>query len=119
VHVRDVARAFRLAMQNPLAPGHTINIGSGQSYTIARVAELLAEAMDVPELTPHMLKKARAGDIRHCFADISKARELLGFAPQHMLEASLDELVEWVRASGARDGGEDAKRQLEMRGLMT
>ena len=119
VHVRDVARAFRLAMQNPLAPGHTINIGSGQSYMIARVAELLAEAMDVPELTPHMLNKARAGDIRHCFADISKARELLGFAPQHMLEGSLDELVEWVRASGARDGGEDAKRQLEMRGLMT
>jgi dTDP-L-rhamnose 4-epimerase len=119
VHVRDVARAFRLAMENPLAAGHTINIGSGQSYTIARVAELLAEAMDVPELTPHILNKARAGDIRHCFADISKAREVLGFVPLHNLEDSLDELVEWVRASGARDGGEDAKRQLEMRGLMT
>jgi dTDP-L-rhamnose 4-epimerase len=66
-----------------------------------------------------VLNKARAGDIRHCFADISKARTLLGFEPQHRLEDSLDELVGWIRASSARDRGEDAKRQLETRGLVT
>ena len=52
VHVRDVARAFRLAMESPSAAGHAINIGSGRTYTIARVAELLAEAMGVPEIAP-------------------------------------------------------------------
>jgi dTDP-L-rhamnose 4-epimerase len=119
VHVRDVAHAFRLAMENPFAAGHTINIGSGRAYTIARVAELLAEAMHTPERGPQMLNKARAGDIRHCFADIGKARDLLGFQPQHLLEDSLDELAHWIRASGARDRGEDAKRQLEARGLVT
>lgn len=118
VHVRDVARAFRLAMDSHHAAGHVINIGSGRAYTIARVAELLADAMDMSEVAPLLLNKARAGDIRHCFADISKARELLGYQPQHFLEESLDELVHWVKASGARDRGEDAKRQLESRGLV-
>ena len=119
VHVRDVARAFRLAMENPFAAGHVINIGSGHAYTIARVAELLSEAMDVPELRPRLLHKARAGDIRHCFADIGKARDVLGFQPEHLLEDSLDELARWIRASAAMDRGEDAKRQLEARGLVT
>jgi dTDP-L-rhamnose 4-epimerase len=119
VHVRDVARAFRLAMESPLAAGHVINIGSGHAYRIAQVAELLADAMDTSHLAPLLLNKARAGDIRHCFADIGKARDLLGFQPEHFLEESLDELVQWIRASGARDRGEDAKQQLEARGLVT
>jgi dTDP-L-rhamnose 4-epimerase len=75
--------------------------------------------MDTSHLAPLLLNKARAGDIRHCFADIGKARDLLGFQPEHFLEESLDELVQWIRASGARDRGEDAKRQLEARGLVT
>lgn len=118
VHVRDVARAFRLAMQSPAAPGHVINIGSGHSYSIAQVAELLAEAMDLPRLMPQIIGKARSGDIRHCFADISKARSLLGYAPEHLLEDSLDEITRWIRGSQATDRGEDAKRQLEARGLV-
>jgi dTDP-L-rhamnose 4-epimerase len=118
VHVRDVARAFRLAMENPFAAGHIVNIGSGHSYTIEQVACLLAQAMDVPHLQPKVQNKARAGDIRHCFADISKARDLLGFEPHHLLEDSLDELVGWIRSSSARDRGEDARQQLETRGLV-
>ena len=83
------------------------------------MAELLAEAMGVPEIAPMMLDKARAGDIRHCFADIGKARELLGYRPRHLLEDSLDELAQWIRASRAMDRGEDARQQLEARGLVT
>ena len=119
VHVRDVARAFRLAMEQPQAPGHVINIGSGQCYTIAEVAVLLAEAMGVPEIRPEILGKARSGDIRNCFADISKARELLGFEPRQRLENSLGPFAEWVRASGAVDRGAEMKRQLEERGLVS
>jgi dTDP-L-rhamnose 4-epimerase len=118
VHVRDVARAFRLAMESPFAVGHVINIGSGHAYTIAQVAEHLADVMGMPQVAPLLLNKARAGDIRHCFADIGKARDLLGFQPQHFLEESLDELVHWIRESEAQDRGEDAKRQLEARGLV-
>jgi dTDP-L-rhamnose 4-epimerase len=118
VHVRDVARAFRLALEQPAAAGHVINIGSGTSYSIREVAELLAEAMGVPHLEPEILGKMRAGDIRNCFADISKARELLGFQPEHRLEDSLGELAEWVRTAGGADKGAEMRRQLEERGLI-
>lgn len=119
VHVRDVARGFRLAMEKPAASGHVINIGSGQAYTIAEVAAFLAEAMGVPEISPDIMNKARSGDIRNCFADISKARELLGFEPQHRLENSLGPFAEWVRSTGAIDRGAEMKRQLEERGLVS
>lgn len=119
VHVRDVARAFRLAYEKPAAAGHVINIGSGRSYAIADVATLLAEAMGVPDIRPEILGKARAGDIRHCFADISKARELLGFEPRHDLQNALKPFVDWVRENGAVDRGPEMRRQLEERGLVS
>ena len=119
VHVRDVARAFCLALEKPNAAGHVINVGSGQAYTIAEVAALLAQAMGVPEIAPDIMNKARSGDIRNCFADISKARELLGFEPQFRLENSLAPFAEWVRNSGAIDRGAEMKRQLEGRGLVS
>ncbi|AEH90856.1 NAD-dependent epimerase/dehydratase family protein [Mesorhizobium opportunistum] len=119
VHVRDVARAFRLALEQRPAAGHAINIGSGRSYTISEVARLLAEAMGVPKRPPEILGKARSGDIRNCFADIAKARELLGFEPSHLLENSLGEFAAWVRNSVAVDRGADMKRELEERGLVS
>lgn len=118
VHVRDVARAFRLALEKRNAAGHVINVGSGQSYAIAHVATLLAQAMGVPEIAPDIMNKARSGDIRNCFADISKAREILGFEPQYWLEDSLGPFVEWVRSTGGIDRGAEMKRELEERGLV-
>ena len=120
VHVRDVARAFRLAMEQKEAPGHVINIGSGNAYTVTQVATLLAEAMGRPEIEPEIMNKARSGDIRNCFADIGKARELLGFEPRHRLEDTLGELAAWVaEAGGAVDRSAEMKRQLETRGLVS
>lgn len=119
VHVRDVARAFRLALEKPAARGHVINIGSGRAYSIKSVASLLAEAMDRPHLKPQILGKARSGDIRNCFADISKARELLGFEPEFLLETSLGPFVEWVAGSQAVDRAPEMTRHLEERGLVS
>ena len=119
VHVKDVARAFRLALEHKPAAGHVINIGSGQAYSIEQVAHLLAAAMGVPHIAPDIMGKARSGDIRNCFADISKARELLGFEPQHRLEDSLADVADWVRTTEAVDRGAEMKRQLEERGLVS
>ena len=118
VHVSDVARAFRLALEQRKASGHVINIGSGQSYTIAQVAELLAEVMGVPHIKPEIMHKARAGDIRNCFADISKAQQLLDFTPRHRLEDSLQPFAQWVRSVQAIDRGAEMRRHLEERGLV-
>ncbi|MBC7137895.1 MAG: NAD-dependent epimerase/dehydratase family protein [Defluviimonas sp.] len=119
VHVRDVARAFRLAFEKPEAAGEVLNIGSGHAYSVTEVATLLAEEMGVPELTPEILGKFRAGDIRNCFADIGRARKLLGFEPRHRLEDSLGPFVDWVRGTVAEDRGADMRRHLEARGLVT
>lgn len=119
VHVRDVAKAFRLALEKPKAAGQVINIGSGRAYRIKDVATLLADAMGLENIAPEILNKARSGDIRNCFADISKARELLGFEPTHMLENSLGPFVEWVANAGAIDRAAEMKRHLEERGLVS
>ncbi len=83
------------------------------------IATGIAEAMDAPELTPEIMQSARSGDIRHCFADIAKARALLGFEPQRLLEDSLGEMAQWVRKAEAIDKAAEMRRQLEERGLVS
>ncbi len=118
VHVYDVARAFRLAVESAAAGGHVFNIGSGHVYTIEQVAWMLAEAMGQGQVGPEIMDKARAGDVRHCFADITKARTLLGYRPAECLETALPALADWIRQSTAQDRGEHAKRELEAHGLV-
>lgn len=118
VHVEDVARAFLLALEHPHAPGRVFNIGSGRDVSILGVGEALARAMGLPHLTPEITGKARTGDIRHCFADISLARDVLGFQPRRGFDDSLGELAEWVQAQEAEDRVYDARRELEQRGLV-
>lgn len=118
VHVRDVARACRLALERPEASGQAINIGSGESRSIKDVAVALASAMDREEITPQCTGKFRSGDIRHCFADISLARSVLGFVPQVKFEDGVAELADWLGAQMGTDNVEHALTELEKRGLV-
>jgi dTDP-L-rhamnose 4-epimerase len=118
VHVEDVARAFRLAMERPEANGEVINIGSGRSVSISETAELLAGAMNRSDIRPLITGEQRRGDIRHCFADIAKARELLGFEPKRSFDDSLGELAEWVAGQHADDRVDAAAAELRARGLV-
>jgi dTDP-L-rhamnose 4-epimerase len=118
VHVDDVARAFVLALEHPMAPGGVFNIGSGRDRTIHEIARLLAHAMDREYLPAEIVGKARTGDIRHCFADISLAENRLGFRPQRTLEESLGDLAEWVARQNAVDHFGEAQRELQTRGLV-
>ena len=70
------------------------------------------------DIEPQVLQQARVGDIRHCVADISLARGGLGFEPRRWLEDSLGELTEWVKSQRAVDRVEEARRELEQRGLV-
>jgi dTDP-L-rhamnose 4-epimerase len=118
VHVEDVAEAFVLALERPEAVGRVFNVGSGRQYTILEVARRLAAEMGRSEIEPKVLQQARVGDIRHCVADISLARAELGFEPRRWLEDSLGELTEWVKSQRAVDRVEEARRELEQRGLV-
>lgn len=119
VHVADVAAAFHLALSRAEAAGGVFNIASGEDRSVRDVATMLAEAMGVRSIAPEITGKGRAGDIRHCIADIALARRHLGYAPRHEFQAGLAELAEWVSGQeGATDRVMQARRELEARGLV-
>ncbi|HVJ39421.1 MAG TPA: NAD-dependent epimerase/dehydratase family protein [Stenotrophomonas sp.] len=117
VHVSDVARACRLALERPEAAGQALNIGSGRAVTIAQIAAEMSQALGVDDLPPQITGNFRAGDIRHCFADISRAQQVLGYQPQVSLAEGMAELVAWMGEQTAVDRVEDAAAELARRGL--
>jgi dTDP-L-rhamnose 4-epimerase len=116
VSVQDVVQACRLALEAPDAAGQAFNIGSGWSYTVSEAAGMMASVLGKP-IPPEMTGEYRVGDIRHCFADVTLAREALGYAPQVTLEDGLDELAGWLREQTADDRVDDARGELAARGL--
>lgn len=117
VHVNDIVRACVLAIKRKEANGQVFNIGSGRAYSIREIAERLAKVMNKARLKPIITSNYRAGDIRHCYADISKARKLLGYVPSVNLESGLVELTMWLGDQKAIDKFEMAGTEIEKRGL--
>jgi dTDP-L-rhamnose 4-epimerase len=74
--------------------------------------------MGRPTIPPEITGKYRAGDIRHCFADIDKSRALLGFEPRVGFEDGLDELAGYLADQIAEDRAENATQELLRRGLV-
>lgn len=116
VSVFDIVRANMLAMDRRESDGEVINIGSGKPITILRVAEILATALG-KEMKPVVTQKFRAGDIRHCFADLTKARTLLGYEPRVTHEEGFKELAEWLAKQEAEDKAETMLDELSAYGL--
>jgi dTDP-L-rhamnose 4-epimerase len=116
VSVQDVVQANLLAMERNDADGHAVNIGSGEPVTINKIAATLAETL-AARTSAEITGKYRAGDIRHCFGDITLARRLLGYSPRHHLNAAMAELVEWLRSQSAVDRVEEASGHLVAYGL--
>ncbi len=81
VSVHDVVQANLLAMERSEADGMALNIGSGSPVSIAEVAAELTGCLG-EKIPAEITGKYRAGDIRHCFADITAARKVLGYEPQ-------------------------------------
>jgi dTDP-L-rhamnose 4-epimerase len=115
VHVSDVAPAFRLALEAPEAAGRTFNIGSGLPHTFRSVSATMGAIMGKTHVTPLTTGTHRIGEVRHCFADISRAREVLGYAPQVSLAEGLTDLVSWV----AEQMAEEREQELEQRKIST
>ncbi len=117
IHVADVTRATAAAMSAPAAPGHAINVATGRRVRIRDLADRIAGALG-SSLEPRITGEYRAGDIRHCFADVLRARELLGFEAQIALDEGMPELAAWVASTGAAERGEEALADLRARGLV-
>jgi dTDP-L-rhamnose 4-epimerase len=116
VHVSDVVQANLLALERPEAVGRVYNVGTGRATTILHVAEALARELEV-RVRPDVPGRFRAGDVRHCVADVTRIRSELGYEPRVALEQGLKELLEWLRTQRADDRVEQATRELAERGL--
>jgi dTDP-L-rhamnose 4-epimerase len=118
VSVRDVAAACRLAMEKGGADT-VYNIGSGRSVTVLDIAATLARLLKRDDIEAEVTGHYRAGDIRHCFADITAAGADLGYEPQVILEEGLVDLAQWLEGQVALDLVLRAHEELVARGLTT
>jgi len=116
VSVEDVVEANLRCIERSEADGHALNVGTGRPLTIRGVAEILARAYGKP-IRPDITEKFRKGDVRHCYADNSKLRSLLGFSPKIAFEQGIEALIAWSQTVDAVDHFEEAKAELEAKGL--
>jgi dTDP-L-rhamnose 4-epimerase len=117
VSVKDVAQACRLALERTDVKDEVFNVGSGSSYTVREIADRMATVLGCEHLDPHLTNDYRMGDIRHCFADISLARQRLGYEPRVTLERGIEQLSDWLSSQVATDRVAEHQAELRTRGL--
>jgi dTDP-L-rhamnose 4-epimerase len=116
IHVSDAARAFRLALERDGADDRAVNVASGRSASVLEIADALASVLG-KNIAPEIPDTYRAGDIRHCFADVTLARELLGFEAEADRDEALADLAQWLEAQSATDRFDRAAAELAERKL--
>lgn len=117
VSVYDVARACRQSLERPDPAGRTLNVGSGESVSVLEIADELASVMGREHIAAEVTGKYRVGDIRNCFADITRAGEAIGYAPALPRAEGMAELADWLAGEVATDRVDDAAAELAARGL--
>ncbi|MFH1786610.1 MAG: NAD-dependent epimerase/dehydratase family protein [archaeon] len=120
IHVSDIVRANIMAMNSSKADYEVFNVGSGKPISIKEIAEVLIKAQK-KTLKPELTNKFRKGDIRHCYADLSRIQKRLGFKPGVKFEDGIKELAGWVAdqsGENAVDGFEQAKKELDEKKLL-
>ncbi|MCV2364705.1 NAD-dependent epimerase/dehydratase family protein [Paucibacter sp. DJ1R-11] len=117
VHVSDVVRAITLGLEKDLGGFHALNVGAGVPTTVMEMAQALGRLLKSSS-SLQTSGDFRAGDIRHCYADLSKAREVLGFEPLVTTEQGLSRFCEWVQTQAVlEDRSAQAMAELTKLGL--
>src|SRR3954451_14569374 len=114
VHVSDIVQANLRAIDSGRGDYEMINIGTGLPTSVNQIAKMLADGLG-KKISAQVVGKFREGDIRHCVADISKAKELLGYQPAVPLKKGIPELLKWVGQQRASDRTAKATQELELR----
>lgn len=117
LHVSDVVQAVLLAIRKPDADYQALNVGTGRATAVNDVAVVLAKSLG-QAIQPKILKTFRAGDIRHCVADITKITDRLGYRPQVSFEEGMARLTAWLCSQKPKDRTARAASQLTVRGLV-
>ena len=117
ISVRDIARANVMAMKSNAANYESFNVGTGEPTTILDVSEAIIKAYNA-DLKTEVTGKFRAGDIRHCFADVSKINSKLGFEAKNSFENGLNYLIKWSEKETPKDKFDKASEELKKKGLL-
>jgi len=116
IHVSDIVQGLLLALESDSAAGHALNLGTGNPTTVAQVARVIADGLGL-DIEPELNHQYRAGDIRHCRADVELARELMGFEAKVPFADGMRDLLGWLQDQQAVDRVDDATNELAARGL--
>jgi dTDP-L-rhamnose 4-epimerase len=122
IHVSDIVQGLLLAKDKHEADYQVFNLGTGVPTSIGQVAAMLSERLADGRhgrIEPQILNQFRAGDIRHCYADVTKARRLLGFEPRISLEEGLEDLLSWVEQQTAVDSFDRVAQELADKELVS
>ena len=119
VSIHDVIACLTCMLERDGADFMPVNVGSGTRITILEIARTLAR-LTGKSIEPEVTRTGRTFDIRHCFADITRASEFLDWCPTTTFEEGMSELIEWAERSDERpvDLFEDALAELDTRGLL-
>jgi UDP-glucose 4-epimerase len=98
--VSDTAAGIILAGEDPRAIGQTINLGSGHEVTVNELARQVAAVAGRPDAAVQH-DRPRPGDVLRLYADMSRARDLLGYAPKMTMGDGLRALLAWYRTQPA------------------
>lgn len=116
VSVHDIVQANLLVMEKARTNYEIYNVGTGSPTPIKDIAGILSKLFH-KDLDPTIMNRYRAGDIRHCYADITKIKKL-GYAPEISFEDGMLELAEWGKNREAIDKSDAAYSELNERGLV-
>lgn len=117
VYIEDIVDATILGMTVPGISGNAFNVGTGVATDVLTVAKLLKKyyGIDVPI---KISGNYRLGDIRHNFADISKAERMLGYKPKWSFEKGIEQFAKWVDAQPVQqDNYESSIEEMKQKGL--
>lgn len=117
VYIDDIVDATILGLTVPEVSGHSFNVGTGVAIDVLTVANTLKKfyGIDVPI---KVSGNYRLGDIRHNYADISKAHKLLGFKPKWSFEKGIEQFCKWVNNQPIQKDKYDASiNEMKQKGL--
>lgn len=118
VYIDDVVAATIACIEKDVANHQVFNVGSGEVTSVAQVAAALKAAYQ-SEVEVSVSGDYRLGDIRHNVADISKARDILGFKPQVMFEEGIKRFSDWVKQQEVEEDKYEASvEEMKRKGLM-
>ena len=116
IHINDMVKICELALIRKEADYQMFNVGSGIATSINEVAKVCLKLYN-SKLKPEVTGKFRTFDVRHCFADTLKMKQLLGYTPKIGFTQGMKGVYEWSKNEKASDLVDKAMKELEKRGL--